>query len=106
MVKAVQTSAQGTSRSTTDMTLQCANHGMMSEYVAQIPTMARVSLSLSQVTLSVFKIWKTPVLQICVFCFNVRIYVCCRDARNQARVNVPCGSNRSEVHMCDAAVQT
>ena len=53
MVKAVQTSVQGTSRSTTDMTLQCADHGMRSEYVAQIPTMARVCLSLclSQVTL-------------------------------------------------------
>ena len=34
-------------RSITDMTLQCADHGMRSEYVAQIPTMARVCVSLS-----------------------------------------------------------
>ena len=74
--------------------------------MAQIPTIARVSLHLSQVTLWVIKIWKTPVLQICVFCSNARIYVCCTDARNQARVDVPRGSNRSEVHKCDAAVQT
>ena len=47
MVNAVQTSVQGTSRSTTDMTLQCANHDMRSEYVAQIPTMAGRCLSLS-----------------------------------------------------------
>ena len=79
---------------------------MRSEHVAQIPTMARVCLSLSEVTLLVFKIWKTPVLQICVFCSNARIYVCCTGARNQARFNVPRGSNRSEVRKCDAAVQT
>ena len=106
MVKAVQTSVQGTSRSTTDMTLQCADHGMRSEHVAQIPTIARVCVSLSEVTLLVFEIWKTPVLQNCVFCSSARIYVCCTDARNQARLNWPRGSNRGEVHQCDAAVQT